>query len=75
VAVVGAHPQLAERLAAEMLRRRCLEGALGPYQAVETQRTYGNTRVDFVLRMADGSWCASRGVCVCVCVLKVTGKL
>ncbi|EFJ52624.1 hypothetical protein VOLCADRAFT_115580 [Volvox carteri f. nagariensis] len=39
VTLVGSHPQLAERLAAEMIRRRCLEEALGPYDSVETQRT------------------------------------
>lgn len=55
MALVGAHPQLAERMAAELIRRRALAGVLGPYERVETQRTFGATRVDFVLHMADGS--------------------
>eukprot|EP00198_Chlamydomonas_reinhardtii_P009866 XP_001699203.1 hypothetical protein CHLREDRAFT_206136 [Chlamydomonas reinhardtii] len=56
-AVVGYHPQLAERLAAELVRRRLLEAALGAGRVVglESQRTFGNTRVDYVLRMEDGS--------------------
>ncbi|KAG2435933.1 hypothetical protein HXX76_007128 [Chlamydomonas incerta] len=56
-AVVGYHPQLAERLAAELVRRRLLEAALGAGRVVglESQRTFGNTRVDYVLKMEDGS--------------------
>ncbi len=49
MALVGSHPQLAEKLAAQLVQRRLVQ-EVGDFSATESQKTFGNTRVDYVLR-------------------------
>ncbi|KAI8469474.1 MAG: hypothetical protein J3K34DRAFT_522137 [Monoraphidium minutum] len=53
VALVGAHPALAEALAEAALRERLIP-ELGAYTRVLRQQTFGSTRVDFVLEREGG---------------------
>lgn len=57
VALVGAHPQLAEKLAEAALQRHLLPlpAELQGYTSVLKQQTVGNGRFDFALCYSDGS--------------------
>ena len=53
IALVGAHPQLAEKLVSVALQQHLIS-ELEPYVAVQQQKTFGGSRVDFVLLREDG---------------------
>jgi hypothetical protein len=46
---VGYHPNLAENICKELISRRLLVSELGDYDSYDAQKTFGNSRVDFVL--------------------------
>lgn len=52
--MVGYHPSLAERVAKTAVTRGLLGNILGEHVKLESQKTFGNTRVDFVLHHKDG---------------------
>ncbi|KAI9008678.1 hypothetical protein DFJ74DRAFT_688259 [Hyaloraphidium curvatum] len=52
---VGYHPSLAEKMCEEMLARGSLAPYLGEHTEVGSQKTFGKSRVDYVLLHKDGS--------------------
>lgn len=47
--IVGYHPNLAEKLALELVNNGLLKDVVGEYDIVSSQVTFGKSRVDFVL--------------------------
>eukprot|EP00892_Ulva_mutabilis_P000636 jgi/Ulvmu1/10573/UM065_0027.1 len=54
-AQIACHPKVAEQLVQELLSRRLLESIFGKHVAVESEKTFGASRVDFVLEHEDGN--------------------
>jgi DNA-binding sugar fermentation-stimulating protein len=53
--IVGYHPALAEKLAKSILQQGLLKAELGAIEKIASQRTFGNSRVDYVLECEDNS--------------------
>ena len=49
VALIGYHPNIAERAAKAMFEKKMLADVVGDYSRFETQKTFGDSRVDYVL--------------------------
>lgn len=53
--IVGYHPALAEKIAKSILQKGLLKDEIGEIENIASQRTFGNSRVDFVLEGEDNS--------------------
>ena len=53
--LVGYHPALAEKIAKAMLLKGLLKTELGEIENISSQRTFGNSRVDYILETEDNT--------------------
>lgn len=53
--LVGYHPALAEKIAKSLLEKGLLSEDLGEIDKIASQRTFGNSRVDFILEGKDNT--------------------